>query len=356
VLLPRGNLIAARAELMRKFTVLGPIGEQRSDPVSSINLKTLGVPASPGFLGDYLTGLLGGSVSPPAAPASGGPFSTIYAFGDSLSDVGNIANVTGHLLPAAPYVDGHFTNGPVWVQDLATQLGLPSPNASTLGGTDYAYGGAETGRDTLHAQNPSDLPSQFVQFAVSHPQPQPNALYTLSIGSNDVLDAISAYPTNPVGATTDITNAVQNETNFVSALASRGAHNFVVLNVPDLGDTPAETAQGPQVAQIAAALSATYDTQLSAALGSLATADHLNLHIVDTYALLDEAIASPAAFGLTNVTQPVWTGNYYNPASGVLNATGTAQNGYLFFDSLHPTATGHAVLAAAAQTSLQSTV
>jgi phospholipase/lecithinase/hemolysin len=28
-----------------------------------------------------------------------------------------------------------------------------------------------------------------------------------------------------------------------------------------------------------------------------------------------------------------------------LNATGAAQNGYLFFDSLHPTAAGHALLA-----------
>ena len=73
---------------------------------------------------------------------------------------------------------------------------------------------------------------------------------------------------------------------------------------------------------------------------------------VNTYALIDEAVADPAAFGLKNVTTPVWTGNYENPFSGHLNATGKAQNAYLFFDHLHPTATGHLALANAAYASL----
>jgi phospholipase/lecithinase/hemolysin len=46
------------------------------------------------------------------------------------------------------------------------------------------------------------------------------------------------------------------------------------------------------------------------------------------------------------MTQPVWTGNLTDSNSGVLSATGAAQNGYLFFDSLRPTAAGHALLAA----------
>ena len=55
----------------------------------------------------------------------------------------------------------------------------------------------------------------------------------------------------------------------------------------------------------------------------------------------------PAAYGFTNVTQPVWSGNLTDSHSGTLAATGAAQNGYLFFDDLHPTAAGHALLAAA---------
>src|SRR5580698_2181168 len=74
-----------------------------------------------------------------------GSIDAIYAFGDSLTDVGNIYAATGGTTPGAPYVNGQFTNGNVWVQDLATGLGVPSLKPSLLGGTDYAYGTAETG-------------------------------------------------------------------------------------------------------------------------------------------------------------------------------------------------------------------
>ena len=304
--------------------------------MSQINPQTLGLLANPAIL-----------------PASG-PYSTIYAFGDSLSDAGNIATATLGVLPSAPYAGGEFSNGPVWVQDLATDLGLPEPQPSLRGGTDFAYGGAETGQEGLHTQTPADLPSQFVQFAATNPAPQPDALYTLSIGANDVSDAVSAYPTDPAAATADISQAVGNEVGFIAALAADGARNFAILNVPDLGVTPTETAKGPATAGLATSLSALYDADLSAALRSLTTTLPLNIHLVDTFDLLDQAVAAPASFGLTNVTQPVWTGTYDDPASGTLNAAGAAGAGYLFFDGLHPTATGHDLLASAALNSLQS--
>jgi phospholipase/lecithinase/hemolysin len=59
-----------------------------------------------------------------AGQAFAGPYSAIYSFGDSLSDVGNGFIATGGAKPASPYVNGQFSNGPVWVQDLATELGL----------------------------------------------------------------------------------------------------------------------------------------------------------------------------------------------------------------------------------------
>lgn len=335
--------------------------------MSLFNLKTTGLSWSPDLVTvgiRDLAGVLGSGIgdlatlpvrlAPPALPAGNAPFSTIYAFGDSLSDAGNLYTVTLHAIPAAPYVDGHFTNGAVWVQDLAAGLGLPVPQPSTLGGTDFAYGDAETGSEALHALSPIDLPSQLLQFTAAHPLPDPNALYTLSIGGNDVFDAIAAYPANPTVAMADITGAVGNEMRFISALAGDGARNLAVLNVPDLGLTPSETAQGAQTGQLASSLSALYDAQLGASLSSLAASDHLNLHLVNSYALLDQAVSNPAAFGFSNVTEPVWTGNYTDPGSGTLNATGAAQNGYLFFDGVHPTAAAHALLAAAAQSSLGS--
>jgi phospholipase/lecithinase/hemolysin len=45
------------------------------------------------------------------------------------------------------------------------------------------------------------------------------------------------------------------------------------------------------------------------------------------------------------VTDPVWTGNVTDPNSGTLRATGAAQDQFLYFDALHPTAHAHAELA-----------
>lgn len=337
--------------------------------MSLLNPKALGLLSKPNFIGgalDDLTGAYGGvagdltglaaSPAPILAAPSALPYSAVYAFGDSLSDVGNLSALTLHAVPAAPYVGGHFSNGAVWVQDLAAQLGLALPQPSVLGGTGFAYGGAETGAEALHALSTIDLPSQLAQFAAVRPASAANALYTISIGVNDVFDAIGAYTANPNAAVTDIGQAVANETSFVASLARLGVRNLVVLNVPDLGKTPTETARGAATSQVASSLSKLYDTELNSALSSLTATDHLSLHLVDAYSLLDKGIANPAAYGLTNVTQPVWTGNYYNPLSGVLNAKGAAQNGYLFFDSIHPTATGHAIIANAAHASLTAVV
>jgi phospholipase/lecithinase/hemolysin len=81
-----------------------------------------------------------------------------------------------------------------------------------------------------------------------------------------------------------------------------------------------------------------------------------SIDYINTYAMLDTAAADPSAYGLTNVTQPVWNGNLTDSNSGHLAATGAAQNGYLFFDDLHPTATGHSLLAAGVTQSLTGSV
>ncbi|NJL20048.1 MAG: hypothetical protein HC895_03200 [Leptolyngbyaceae cyanobacterium SM1_3_5] len=45
---------------------------------------------------------------------------TVYVFGDSLSDTGNLFTRTGQ--PSRPYVNGRFSNGLLWDDRLANQL------------------------------------------------------------------------------------------------------------------------------------------------------------------------------------------------------------------------------------------
>jgi phospholipase/lecithinase/hemolysin len=322
-----------------KSLIDGLDASMASTPISA---PALGTPPSPSLIATDAIALPPGGVS------------AVYAFGDSLSDAGNVSLGTlGNLPVGGVYSGGRFTNGNVWVQDLAQNLGLPAVKPSLAGGTDYAYGGAETGATAVHAQNPTDLPAQLGQFVASVPHPSPTALYTVWAGSNDVLDVANSTET-PAQQQASIQQAVSNEAGFISGLVAHGAKNLVVMDVPDLGKTPYETAR-PASDATSSALAQTYNADLGAALQQIMASGSASIDYVNTFGLLDTAIANPGAYGLTNVTQPVWTGNLTDSHSGVFNATGAAQGGYLFFDDLHPTATGHSLLASAVTQTLTGT-
>lgn len=301
----------------------------------------LGTATSPSFIGnDAIT-----------VPAGG--FTGVYSFGDSLSDAGNDYIATRGLLPVAPYSDGRFTNGNVWVQDLAQNVGLTAVKPSLSGGTDYAYGAAETGTTPVHTANPTDLPSQLAQFVADVPNPSPNALYTVWAGSNDLL-AVAGSSETPAQQQTSVKQAVTNETATIDGLIAHGARDLVVMDVPDLGKTP-EEASNPATAATASGLATTFNAELGSALQHIMATGAASIDYIDTYGLLDSAIANPAGNGFTNVTQPLWSGDFTSSTSGTLAATGAAAGGYLFFDSLHPTATGHALLADAVTKTLTGT-
>src|SRR5215469_7557835 len=184
--------------------------------------------------------------------AAGAPYSAMYVFGDSLSDTGNVSLATAGIVPVSPpYADRSFSNGPVWAQDVAQSIGLPALAPSLAGGTDFAYGGAETGQTQVHTLNPTDLPSQYGQFLAQVAAPQPGALYAVWIGSNDVLDIANDTSLTPDQQQANVAAAVNNEVSVIDGLVAHGAQNLLVLNVPDLGNTPYEQARGSAAAQSA---------------------------------------------------------------------------------------------------------
>jgi len=286
-----------------------------------------------------------------SASARAAAFDAIYAFGDSLSDAGNIYTLSGGVSPGAPYVNGEFSNGPVWVQDLATDLGLGPLSPSLAGGTDYAYGTAETGATPVHTANTFDLTGaggQISQFTSAHPTADPNALYTIWIGSNDLLDILTSGG-SMLQDDEDVAAAVTNVDNAINALATDGAKNFLILTVPDLGLTPEAIADGSAAQAGASALAMGFNSGLVASADAIAGLGGLNLSILNTYSLLDTIVGDPAGFGFTNVTQPCVTGASPDYTGGTACASTLAeQDKYLFWDNLHPTAAGHAIVAAAA--------
>jgi phospholipase/lecithinase/hemolysin len=286
-----------------------------------------------------------------------GPIDAIYSFGDSLSDVGNIYATTGDTVPGAPYFNGQFSNGNVWVQDLASDLGLAALTPSRLGGTDYAYGTGETGVTTFNTSAAAtDLlggAGQLAQFQSANATADPNALYTIWIGSNDLNDILANAMPSQYGA--DIGTVAGNIDTAIGILAAMGAKNFLVVTVPDLGLTPDALALGPAASAGASEISASFDSTLVSGAGpipSLATVavgDSINISVLNTFALLDTIVSDPTAYGFTNVTSPCYTGTYAGFADTMDPGTECpTPDQYLFFDGEHPTAAGHALVADAA--------
>ncbi len=176
------------------------------------------------LLGVFGSGGLGRGI------ALAAPYDNIYAFGDSLTDTGNTLLLARSGLipglvaqPLPPYYMGRSSNGPVWIEYLASSLGVGPITPSLSGGTDFAYAGAETGTTPLHAANPLDLlgPSgQLAQFRTAVPHPSSSALYTLWIGANDLYETFYAlgagHLVDPVGSADA---ATQNAANFVRGIA-----------------------------------------------------------------------------------------------------------------------------------------
>lgn len=270
------------------------------------------------------------------------PFSSVFFFGDSLSDSGNNAIVVGGavtavpiasdaFVPTYPYASGRYTNGLVWAQSFATRLGT-SATPSLLGGSDYAYGGARTG--PAGAGFPYSLRDQVNQFLGTLAGPVPaESLFVLAGGGNNARDALSAVaggadPMATIAATAY--GFVSDALAMVSQLVSVGADDIVVWTAPNIAFAPAVTALGSAEAiGFADALAGAMNASLAAALAPYADV----VQIFDLNRLLLDIVEHPLAYGLLNVTDACAASAACDPST------------YLFWDGIHPTSAGHALIA-----------
>lgn len=251
-------------------------------------------------------------------------FSYVAVFGDSLSDNGNLYAFSGGAFPPSPpYYAGRVSNGPVAVEYMAGILGSPL--------LDYAFAGATTGiGNTLDdgsasAVGTAGLPGVTTVYGLVRPGLPilPDALYVVWGGPNDMIAALANPPTIP-GA---IGTAVGNLDAIIIDLLAGGAQHILVPGMPDLGLTPRVRALG---AGAQAGASATTQAFNQALQGSLPP----GVTFYDTAAFLAAIVNDPAAFGFSNATDACFTGSTIcaDPSK------------YLFWDDIHPTTAGHALL------------
>lgn len=281
--------------------------------------------------------------SPTAALAG---FSDVVVFGDSLSDTGNLRILTGGAQPPAgqPYFNGRFSNGPVWIDWLATGLGRPAAAVpSFAGGLNYAVAGA---RSSASNSPPGLLAQVGGLWAPGHPAADPNALYVVVVGGNDLRDARSAFKTNSLadqqGRQAAAAAVAGNIQAALQLLGSRGAKSVLLANLPDLGATPEANFLG--LAAPSTDVSARFNALVPGLQSFASQALGMNAYLLDMATLSanvrnDALFNGGATYGITNVVAP---------CAGFAGSFGASCDVSLFSDALHPSARAHQLIGMAA--------
>lgn len=310
------------------------------------------------------------SIAPAVFAQSPPVFSQVLVFGDSLSDDGNIAHrvrdAFGFSYPSSnfDYSNYRFTDdlytdpasslySGVWHEQLARSfLNLAVARNSLDGGVDYAFGGATTQdgqTDRTIINNPfpfgggdftitiDNMGKQVADYLGAN-TPDPNALYLLWGGGNDLFDDSSAA---------NVTATAGRVRTLVDRLALAGVRKFLVPNVPPLGAVPNSLGHPSTVVALDVA-SANYRSQLNAALAAEQSAlagqgINIQLYGLDVWLNVIRILAEPAKYGFTNVTDSA-QGESVNPDQ------------YLFWDDIHPTTAGDHEIAMEADRVLRGAV
>jgi phospholipase/lecithinase/hemolysin len=299
--------------------------------------------------------LLSASVAPQQAHAEHRlferDFSSLFVFGDSLSDPGNTYVLTGEInqppwepIPEFPYESRRFSNGKIWVDILAQETrnyrgALPAYRSKWFG--NYAVAGARA--QGIGAAKPT-LGDQVQKYlGRTGGTADPDALYVVQIGGNDIRDALETGlgGGDPIAV---IGGAIQALAQNLTVLSQAGARKFLVANAPNLGKVPVIAALGAQGP--AEQLSAAYNLALDGLLVQFAAAG-LEIYRLDLFSFVNTATAMPEGLGFADAMTPCLE-VFVPPATGVCDDP----DQHLFWDGLHPTRAGHRLVGSIAVNTL----
>ena len=217
------------------------------------------------------------------ATGRAGEITQIVAFGDSLSDVGNTylaAGIPNYPVNPAP---GHYSNGPIWLEYLANRLGIAAPTPSLAGGTDNAWGGAQTG-DGLSFMGTPNTGLQISTYLASNTL-NAHQLITLWAGANDFLNGGVTNPAIPLA----------NIAAEITTLAAAGGKMFLVPNLPLLGELPATNVLPDPVRQGLDLLTLAFNSGLHDELNQLQSSLGVTIFQLDVNGVFEQIIANPGA-------------------------------------------------------------
>lgn len=271
-----------------------------------------------------------------------GAYSSLTFFGDSLSDTGNLYQLSGQTFPPSPpYYDGRRSDGPLWVEHLAAGLGLPGASAPlAAGGSNFSIIGALSGQDGYGGLTDVGLLSQVFAYwpALTGGVVDPGGLYVIGIGANDLFVAVESDSGMDAAAIAQregaVDEALDNLGRVLTHLAGKGARQFLVANVPDLSLVPEALALGTSAAYDQT--TRYFNTHLGSRLDTFRRAFAVGVAELDFYgiarAVTADASAGGQQYGLSNAVEPCLA-----PGAPECSVS-------MYVDGVHPTAAMHAIV------------
>src|SRR4051812_6790316 len=159
------------------------------------------------------TAALRAATNPDTSTPGPASFKALYVLGDSLSDTGRTFAAIG-VPPAPYYYQGRTSNGPLWIEYLAPQLGMrynPLDN--------FSWAGANTGRLNVFTGLPGILDEWDELRGETKHSLDKHSLYIVFGGANDFFRILSNGE-NPMVV---IPEAVGNIIRLVAELKAAGA-------------------------------------------------------------------------------------------------------------------------------------
>lgn len=302
-------------------------------------------------------------------------YDSLYVFGDSLADNGNVwlTERALHADPAPPpsisphrtYFNGRFSNGPVSFEYLWQMLSgqapgtrnglkpfLQSPLLAPTGAVDFAFGGTGT---PLIDQTPGGLYApglkgqvELFRLALAGRKPSKHALYAIVTGANDYRDDPFNVPMAPQ-------DVVKNIADSVAALYQLGARDVLVLNLPDLGLIPANRDNSAAATQLSQFHNALLANAMNAVEAQLPGLNVIQIDLIQVFALLPAAMdrQTPALDALIPPGSlpapyppgfPMSTCLFVAPVLCADVPTFDVGQQFVFWDIVHPTTAAHRVL------------
>ena len=253
----------------------------------------------------------------------------IISFGDSLSDTGNVFNLTEWTFPHPhSWFIGHFSNGFLWTEYLAQAKGIPLYN--------WAVGVAAGTDEYKVIQGISSQIKSYIHYMqMAKNYSAKNTLFTLEFGLNDFMN----YNRKPADVRKDLDSAL-------TLLTQAGATNIILMLLPDSTRTPQFKYATKEKKQRVHDEILAFNTYIKE---QITVYQKIGINIVpfDVFTLLEKLIATPKEYGFVNTTDACLNINrssifdYFFPHTTTKACQELGSDKFVFWGVTHPSTLAH---------------